>query len=347
MRRSLTGIKPSGDVHLGNYLGSIRPALALQEQHEAYYFIADYHALTQLKDGPTLRRLTLEIAATWLALGLDPERTMLFRQSAIPEVCELTWVLTCQIPVGVLDRGHANKSAREAGIEINAGTLYYPILMAADILLYGSDVVPVGQDQKQHVEIARDIAVKVNYHFGEGTLVVPRVSITEDGAVVPGVDGRKMSKSYGNVLPLWARPKKLRKAVMRIVTDSRTVEEPKNPDTCTVFKLYSLIASDDQIAELRQAYLAGGMGYGHAKQALFEALDEMLAEPRERYDAYMANPDELEAVLAAGAARARKQAMATLERVRERVGLTPHVSGPNSRPPSGSATPRTSAVGPS
>lgn len=323
MRRSLTGIKPSGEIHLGNYLGSIRPALELQDRYAAYYFIADYHALTSLRDGPALRQRSLEIAATFLALGLDPERTVLFRQSAVPEVCELAWVLSCLLPVGQLDRGHAVKAARDGGREINAGTLFYPVLMAADILLYDSDIVPVGRDQKQHVEVARDVALKVNHAYGEGTLVVPEVSIQADVGLVPGLDGRKMSKSYSNIIPLWAPPKKLRKKIMRIVTDSRGVDEPKDPESCTVFALYRQLASPAASAELAARYRRPGLGYGHAKQELFEAVDAVLAEPRQRYRELMAHPERIESVLSAGAQRARSAAEVTLGRVRQRAGLTP------------------------
>lgn len=321
MQRALTGIKPTGDVHIGNYLGSIRPALGLQDRYDAFYFIADYHALTSVTDADKLRAHARETAATWLAFGLDPNKTVLFKQSAIPEVCELAWILSCQIPVGALDRGHAVKAARDDNREINAGTLYYPVLMAADILLYDTNVVPVGQDQKQHVEMTRDMAVKMNHRFGDGTLVVPEVSIQKDVAVVPGIDGRKMSKSYGNQIPLWPTPKKLRKIVMRITTDSRGVDEVKDPDTCNVFTLYKLFGSDAQISDLRSRYLAPGLGYGQAKQELFEAIDSVLAEPRERYNEWMANPERLDEVLDAGAARARVAAQEVLLRVRDRVGL--------------------------
>jgi tryptophanyl-tRNA synthetase len=323
VQRVLTGIKPTGHPHLGNYLGMIRPALDLQGRHDAFYFIADYHALTTVEDAETLRSLSREVAATWLALGLDPERTVLFRQSAVPEVNELAWILACQIPTGMLERGHAVKSAREAGKEENAGTLFYPVLMAADILLYDTVNVPVGRDQKQHVEIARDIALKMNFRYGEGTVVVPAPSIREEVAVVPGLDGRKMSKSYGNEIPLWIDPKPLRKMIMRIVTDSRGVDDPKDPDTDNVFNLFKHFATPDRVADLRERYTRGGMGYGTAKQELFEILDAHLSEPRARYHEWMRDPERLEAVLADGAERARAAAMTTLQRVRERVGLTP------------------------
>lgn len=331
LRRALTGIQPTGHVHLGNYLGAIRPALGLQDRYQAYYFIADYHALTSVGHGDDLRRGVLDVAASWLACGLDPERAVVFRQSAIPEVCELAWILACNAPLGMLERGHAIKAAREGGREENAGTLYYPVLMAADILLYDSAIVPVGKDQKQHVEIARDIALKVNFRYGEDILVVPDVSIREDVAVVPGLDGRKMSKSYGNEIPLWAPSKQLRKLVMKIVTDSRGVDEAKDPDSDNVYNLYKLFATPEQTADLRARYLRGGLGYGHAKQELYEVLDAHLAPARERYLEWVSRPERIEEVLAAGADRARAAASTTLARVRDRVGLTGRLPAPSSR----------------
>ncbi|MBT3217708.1 MAG: tryptophan--tRNA ligase [Proteobacteria bacterium] len=322
MRRALTGIQPSGTLHIGNYLGSIRPALDLQLEFAPYYFVADYHALTSIQDPETLKQATREIAASFLALGLDTKRTVLFRQSAVPEVCELAWILACQVPPGVLDRGHAVKAAIDGKREINAGIMFYPILMAADILMYGTHLVPVGRDQKQHVEIARDIALKVNYRFGDDTLVVPEVMIREEVGVVPGTDGRKMSKSYGNILPLWAPAKKMRKAVMRIVTDSKGLDDSKDPDECNVFNLFKLFATTEQVEEMRGNYQRGGFGYGHAKQALFESIEATLAEPREKYFEYMRDPKSLDDVLAHGANRAREAASVTIDRLRQRVGLT-------------------------
>jgi len=322
VQRALTGIQPSGQVHLGNYMGMIRPALELQEQYAGYYFIADYHALTTVRDPEFLRRSSLEAAASFLACGLDPERVVFFRQSAIPEVCELAWILACFTSEGTLFRGHAVKAAQQGGLEINAGTVFYPILMSADILLYDTNVVPVGEDQRQHVEIARDMAQRLNHRFGDDTLVVPEVSIKKEVGVVPGLDGEKMSKSYGNTIPVFSTRKKLRKTMMKIVTDSKTMEEAKDPDTDNVFALYKLFGNADQIAELRNRYEAGGMGYGHAKQALFEIVDDEIAEARDRYEQLMANPGRIEEILAAGAVRARAQADKTLTRVRSRVGLT-------------------------
>ena len=322
MQRALTGIQPSGQVHLGNYLGMIRPALELQAGYAGYYFIADYHALTTVREPDLLRRSTLEAAATFLACGLDPDRVVFFRQSAVPAVCELAWILACFTSNGTLFRGHAVKAAEQGGLDINAGTVFYPVLMSADILLYDTHVVPVGLDQKQHVEIARDMAQRMNARFGDDTFVVPEVSIKADVGLVSGLDGRKMSKSYGNTIPVFTSQKKLRKTIMKIVTDSKTVDEPKNPDDDNIFALFKLFGNADQIAELRGRYEAGGMGYGDAKQALFEIVDEEISEARERYDDYMAHPERVEEILADGAVRARAQADKTLTRVRSRVGLT-------------------------
>jgi len=322
VKHSLTGIQPSGQVHIGNYLGMIKPALALQERYAGFYFIADYHALTTTRDPEVLRQSCVEAAATFLACGLDPERVVLFRQSAVPEVCELAWILACFTSEGTLFRGHAVKAAQQGGLDINAGTVFYPVLMAADILLYDTNIVPVGPDQRQHVEIARDMAQRINHRFGDDTLVVPDVSVKEDIGLVPGLDGKKMSKSYGNTIPVFTSRKKLRKTVMKIVTDSKTLEESKDPDTDNVFALYKRFADREQVAALRARYLAGGLGYGHAKQALFEIIDEELSDARDRYDSLMADPDTLEDILSDGARRARAQAMKTLVRLRARVGLT-------------------------
>jgi len=321
MQRSLTGIKPSGNVHLGNYLGAIQPALALQQHYTAYYFIADYHALTTTRDADLLRASSRQIAATFLALGLDIDKHVFFRQSAVPEVCELTWILSCMIPPGQMDRGHAVKAAKDGGFEINVGVWLYPVLMAADILLYDANVVPVGKDQKQHVEICRDMATKVNHWYGEDTLVVPEVLIKKEVAVIPGLDGRKMSSSYGNEIPIWLPPKKLRKLIMKIKTASRGVNDAKDPDTCNVFGLYRHFATPEQVADLGDRYRQGGIGYGHAKQELFEVVDAELTEARERYIDLMDHPQRLEEALSYGAEKARRAAETTLDRIRSRVGL--------------------------
>ncbi len=317
---SLTGIKPSGTPHVGNYLAAIQPALALASQMPGFYFIADYHALTTIRDARLLHRMKMEVAATWLAFGLDPRRTTLFVQSDVPEVCELSWILGCVTGLGLLNRAHAYKDAISRGREVNAGTFFYPVLMAADILLYGATLVPVGRDQKQHVEMTRDMALAFNHHFGE-TLVVPEPLIRDDVATIPGTDGRKMSKSHGNVIPLFESSGKLRKRIMRIVTDSTPMEQPKDPHSCAVFNLYRNFTSEEQAGEMEARYKAGGFGYGHAKQELFRVMDMFLAGPRERYRELMATPQVLEDILAEGAMRARKVARETIFRVREVTGL--------------------------
>ena len=323
-KRALSGIKPSGTPHLGNLLGMLQPAIGLQETHDCYYFIADYHALTTMRDATKMKRHSMEVAATYLALGLDPERAVFFRQSDIPEVCELTWFLSCMTGMGLLERAHAFKDARAKGKEVNHGLFAYPVLMAADILLYNSNVVPVGKDQKQHVEMTRDIAQRFNTSFGE-VLTLPEPLIREEVMTIPGLDGRKMSKSYGNVIELFASPKQLRKQVMRIVTDSKTMEEPKDPDTCNVFALYQLLADPKDIEGLAEKYRAGNFGYGHAKQAVYELLMDRLGPARERYVELLASPETIERILATGAARARKTACKVMLEVREATGIGPAI----------------------
>jgi len=318
--RVLTGIKPTAMPHVGNLLGAIEPALRLQQEHEAFYFIADYHALTTLQDAAKMRQYRREVAATWLALGLDPARTALFDQSDVPEVAELTWLLACVLGTGALERAHAFKAAQADGREINVGTFLYPVLMAADILIYDSNLVPVGKDQKQHVEMARDMAIAFNHRFGE-VFVLPEPLIRDDVATIPGLDGRKMSKSYGNTVELWLPEKQLRKKIMSIVTDSKGVEDVKDPETCNVFALYKLFATPEQVAELAARYRAPGMGYGHAKQALFEVMEARLGPARARYEALLAEGAELDAALEAGARRARGVAAGVLARAREASGF--------------------------
>ena len=320
MRRALTGIQPSGVPHIGNLKGMIEPAVALHATHEPFYFIASYHALTTLKDPQLLREYQREAAMSFLAFGLDPDKTALFLQQDVPEVTELSWILSCFTNMGLLERAHAYKSARDAGKEINLGTVTYPVLMAADILIYDSHDVPVGKDQKQHVEMCRDMAIAFNHRYGE-VFVIPQPRIKAEVATVPGVDGRKMSKSYGNTLPLFLPPKKLRKLIMKIKTDSTPVEEAKDPNTCNVFALYKLFANADQQAALSDRYRAGGMGYGHAKQDLFEVMDEFLAGPRLRYAELQDDPAEVDRVLAAGAKKARGVACDVMGRVRHAIGL--------------------------
>jgi tryptophanyl-tRNA synthetase len=325
---ALTGIKPSGTPHIGNYLGMIRPALELARENLALYFIADYHALTTVKDGETMKYLTYEVAATWLALGLDPQKVIFFRQSDIPEVTELTWILSCFTSKGLLNRAHAYKAAvdeneaagRSSDEGINAGLYNYPVLMAADILLYGSHYVPVGLDQKQHIEISRDIAETFNATYGD-ILVIPEGVIREEVMTIPGLDGRKMSKSYDNVIPIFAPAKAMRKQVMRIVTDSRRPEEPKNPEEDNVFNIYQHFASPQQVEKIRQGYLQGGLAYSAVKQDLYQVLEDTFGEARQKYDAMMQDWDQLDRILLEGAAKARDIAKPLMEKIRKAVGV--------------------------
>lgn len=322
-KRSLSGIKPTGFPHLGNYLGMIRPAIDLQDDYESFYFVADYHALTSVNDPAKMRDSVHQITAYFLAFGLDPAKAAFFRQSDVPEVTELTWMLSCVTNMGLLERAHAYKAAKDKGIanEINHGVFSYPVLMAADILIYDSDIVPVGQDQIQHLEMTRDMAQRFNHAFGGEYLKLPEAKVRKEVAVVPGVDGQKMSKSYDNVIEPLLPPKKLRKQCMQIETDSTPLDEPKNPDTCNVFALYKLFADAEEIMEMRQNYEAGGYGYGHAKQALFEKMDEYFTPYREKYDELRHDTDRLEEVLAAGAQKVRPVVDDVMQRVREATGL--------------------------
>jgi tryptophanyl-tRNA synthetase len=326
---SLTGIKPTGvmadprkggALHIGNYFGAIRPALRLIEQYDCIYFIADYHGLTTQRDPAAMRNNVYDIAATWLACGLDPARTLLFRQSDVIEVFELAWIFACMIATGQLERGHAYKEALASGEAPNAGIFNYPVLMAADIILYDANVVPIGADNKQHLEIARDVAVRINHHYGEGTVVVPEALITE-APILPGDDGRKMSKSYGNTIPLFAPQAALRDAIMKYKSDSAPLEAPKQPEGAIVFELYKLVASEAQVQEMAGKLRAGGYGWGHAKQELFTALDAQLAPLRERYAALRADERKLDEVLQAGALRARAIAQRTMARLRKAIGI--------------------------
>lgn len=325
---ALTGIKPSGTPHIGNYLGMIRPALELAEKYQALYFIADYHALTTVKDGKELKALTYEVAATWLALGLDPEKVVFYRQSDIPEVTELTWILACFTPKGLLNRAHAYKAAVEENLAagespdegINAGLFFYPVLMAADILLFGTHYVPVGLDQKQHIEIARDIAQAFNKNYGN-ILTIPEAVIREDVMTIIGTDGRKMSKSYDNVIPIFAPPDKLRKVIMRIVTDSRRPEEPKDPESDNLFSIYRYFASPQDQKRIRQRYLSGGLAYSEVKEELYELLLHKFGPARLKYEEYLRDKSYLEEVLTRGAEKARKMAKPIIEKVRAAVGV--------------------------
>ena len=322
-KRSLSGIKPTGLPHLGNYLGMIQPAIELQEEYEAFYFVADYHALTTVKDPVKMRKMVFELTSYFLAFGLDPERAAFFRQSDIPEVTELSWMLGCVTHMGLLERAHAYKAARDRGEqkEINHGVFAYPVLMASDILIYDSDVVPVGSDQIQHLEMTRDIAQKFNHAFGGEFLKLPEAMVRKEVATVPGIDGRKMSKSYDNLIEPLCPSKKLRKQVMSIETDSTPLEDPKDPDTCTVVALYRLVADDDEVAAMEQNYRAGGYGYGHAKLELFEKLDATFSPYREKYEALRADEAYLEKVLARGADRVRPVVEEVMDRVRRAAGV--------------------------
>lgn len=319
MKTSLTGIKPTHLPHLGNYLGAIRPALSLVDHYRTLYFIADYHALTTVRDAAALHTYVRDVAATWLACGLDPERTLLYRQSDVPEVFELAWVLGCVLAAGQLERGHAYKDALARGESPNAGLLNYPLLMAADILLHDTDVVPIGKDQKQHVELTRDVAIRLNHLYGEGTLVVPEALITE-APLVPGTDGEKMSKSRGNGIPLFEPPKKLRKVVMGIKTSSEPLEAAKIVEGSTVYELYALIAPD-RAPEMKRKLQAGGYGWGHAKEDLFEAIEAELGPKRQAFLSIRADEERLDAILHAGASKARELAHRTMGRVRGAVGI--------------------------
>jgi len=328
-RISLTGIKPTGVPHLGNFIGAIRPALQLSERYEARYFIADYHALNTVKDAAELRSLTYEVAAAWLACGLDPERVLLYRQSDIPETFELATVLMCFTAKGLMNRAHAYKAkvqeneanGRTPDDGINMGLYTYPVLMAADILLFNTNVVPVGHDQKQHVEMTADMAQSFNHHYGQEVLVVPEAVTTESTQSVIGLDGRKMSKSYRNTIPLFLPPKKLRKTVMKIITNSQAVEEPKDPDSCNIFRLFQLFADDAQQETLRKRYQTGGMGWGEAKEALVDIMEDVLSPLRSRYDKLMADKSYIDQVLRKGADRARPIAAETLQRIRSVCGV--------------------------
>jgi tryptophanyl-tRNA synthetase len=321
-KRILSGIQPSGKLHIGNYLGAMRQHIASQELPgcESYFFIANYHSLTTLKDPAQLRELSLDVARSYLALGLDPDKCLLFLQSDVPEVCELAWILSTLTPMGWLERCTSYKDKRARGIAADHGLFAYPVLQAADILIYGSHLVPVGADQKQHIEVCRDIALRFNQLYGP-VLTVPEPAIREEVAVVPGTDGQKMSKSYGNTIDLFAPAKTLKSQVMSIVTDSRGLAEPKDPDSCRILALYRHFASAAEVDEMERAYRAGGYGYGHAKAALLAKLQAFLEPHRARYDHLLHHPAEVLEVLRKGGERARSVAQLTMAAVREAVGL--------------------------
>jgi tryptophanyl-tRNA synthetase len=324
--RILSGIQPSGVLHIGNYFGMMKPAIALQAEGEALYFIADYHALTSVRDPKALRENCRRVALDFLACGLDPERATLFRHSDVPQVTELAWILSTVAPMGLLERAHSYKDKLARGLAPTVGLFSYPILMAADILIYDSDVVPVGKDQKQHIEMTRDLAVKMNEIFGQSEpkgriFKLPESRIQPATETVPGIDGQKMSKSYGNNIDIFGDEREMRKRVMSIVTDSTSVDAPKDPVTSTIFKLYSLVASKNEILVMRERFLKGGTGYGDFKKELFEKIWEYFAPMRKRREEILADKSFIDNVLVQGAKRANEIADQVMKRVREAVGL--------------------------
>ncbi|MEY3084132.1 MAG: tryptophan--tRNA ligase [Bacteroidota bacterium] len=321
MARILTGIQSTGTPHLGNILGAIIPAIELSNEkgNDSYLFIADMHSLTQVKDGSTLRENTYATAATWLAFGLNPEKSVFYRQSDVPEVTELMWYLMCLYPYQRMTLAHSFKDKADRLEDVNGGLFSYPILMAADILLYDAEIVPVGKDQKQHIEMARDVANRFNLHYGE-TFVVPEERINENTKLIPGIDGEKMSKSRGNHIDIFLPEKQLRKQIMSIVSDSTPLEEPKNTKTCNTFALYSLLASENEVNEMKSNYANGNYGYGHAKQALFELILSKYAEERKNFDELLAHKKRIDQSLSIGAKKARIVAHEVLQRVRNKAG---------------------------
>jgi tryptophanyl-tRNA synthetase len=326
---SLTGIKPTGNLHIGNYFGAIKPALELAREYDARYFIADYHALNTMKDPAELSACIREVAAGWLASGLDPERVIFYRQSSIPEVFELTTQLMAFTSKGLMNRAHAykalvqenNEKGDDSDAGVNMGLFTYPVLMAADIILFDSDVVPVGKDQVQHIEMAQDIAQAVNHTYGAEILKVPQAAVQDQVALIPGLDGRKMSKSYNNTIPLFIPEKDLRKLIMRIVTNSQSVEEPKDPDSSQIFLLYKLFSTPEEQQVLAARYRQGGMGWGEAKEELFRVVNRELAPLRERFNAILADRAALDRILRKGAEKARPIAAATVKRFRKAAGI--------------------------
>ena len=318
--RILTGVQPSGIPHLGNYFGAMKQVCALQDKGESYLFIADYHALTTSPDPKVLRQNVVNLALDFISCGVDLDKTVFFRQSDVPEVCELSWILGTVTPVGLLERAHSYKDKLAKGFAANTGLFTYPVLMAADILLYRSDLVPVGKDQKQHLEITRDVAIKFNNAYGD-ILTIPEGYIPENAAVVPGTDGQKMSKSYGNTIPIFGTEKEIKKAVMNIVTDCKGLEEKKDPDHCNVFAIYKLFATPEEQQKMRENYLGGNYGYGHAKLALFEKIWTTFEPMRKRRAELAADATFVERTLAANGERARCEAEKLMRKVRRAVGL--------------------------
>jgi tryptophanyl-tRNA synthetase len=319
--RILSGLQPTGRLHLGNYFGMMQPALQLQHEGEAYYFIADYHSLTSLHDAKQLRENVRNLAIDFLACGLDPAKAVFFRQSDVPEHTELAWILSTITPVPMLENAHSYKDKTANGIVPNAGLFSYPVLMAADILLYDSDKVPVGKDQKQHLEITRDIAAKLNSTYGEGTVKIPTPMIRDETAIVPGLDGRKMSKSYGNIIGLFEEEKALKKSIMGIKSGSEAIEAPKEIEGSLILQFYRLFASEAECKSMEQSFASGGTGYGDYKKQLLAKVWDFFAEARERRASLVSQPDYVEDVLQAGAEKARAVAKVTMERVRFAVGL--------------------------
>jgi tryptophanyl-tRNA synthetase len=319
--RILSGLQPSGKLHIGNYFGMMEAALKLQHEGDAYYFIADYHSLTSIHDAKALRENVRDLAIDFLACGLDPTKCVFFRQSDVPEHCELSWILSTVTPMGLLERCHSYKDKVARGLSASHGLFAYPVLMAADILIYNSDVVPVGKDQKQHVEVTRDIAIKMNETFGEGLFKLPQPRIKEETAVVPGLDGQKMSKSYDNTIQLFEEPSKLKKKIMGIKTDSTPVEEPKAIEGSSILALYKLVASESDYQTMVDDHLSGGVGYGDFKKRLLHGVTDYFAPFREKRAEMVANPRYVDQVLAEGAEKARLVACKTLARVRDAVGL--------------------------
>ncbi len=323
--RVLSGIQPSGKLHIGNYFGAIRQFLQLQDEgNECFYFIANYHALTSINDAELLEELTLHLAMGYLSLGIDPQRSVFFAQSDVPQTAELCWFLNTVTPVSLMQKGHAYKDKIAKGFSPNMGLFGYPVLQAADIVIYDADVVPVGEDQRQHVEMTRDIAIKFNATWGTEALVVPEPRILESVAVVPGIDGQKMSKSYNNTIEIFQTPKQTKKNCGKIVTDSTPLEEPKDPQTCNVFALLKLFASETELEEIAGKYRAGGYGYGHAKNRLAEMINERFAPAREKYAELERSPDTVRDILRDGGRRARDVAERTMQRVRKASGIVKH-----------------------
>lgn len=322
MARILTGIQSTGTPHLGNILGAIIPAIekAKNDKNESYLFIADMHSLTQIKDAETLRQNTYSTAAAWLAFGLDIEKTVFYRQSDVPQVTELSWYLSCFFPYQRLTLAHSFKDKADRLEDVNAGLFTYPMLMAADILLYDAEIIPVGKDQEQHIEMTRDVASRFHAKIGGETFVLPKADVQKETMLIPGTDGAKMSKSKGNIIDIFLPEKKLRKQIMSIQTDSTPLEDPKDWASCNCFAIYSLLADNDAIAQMKANYENGGFGYGHAKQALYELMLERFAEPRKKYDYYMQNLPEVDKALAHGSEKAKLVANTVLKRVRDKVG---------------------------